>query len=113
MQLVQSDLEGEVLALQPAVEETAKSLYKSDQELMTRYLTDYSVYHAELAVRRWRELGEYLVTKYNDGYLQDKPGHATSVGYSESWLREVLRRRPDQFKLPIKKMAVPESELVD
>ncbi len=113
MLAVQQELEKTFLALQPAVEETAVKLHKIDQALMTRYLTDYSVSHAELVVDRWRELGEYLVTKYNDGYVQETPGNASSVGYSESWLREVLRRRPEQFKLPITKKAVPESELVD
>jgi dipeptidase len=102
IQAVQSDLEGAFLALQPSVERTAIGLAESNPELMTRYLTDYSVSHGELVVRRWRELGEHLLTKYNDGYVKDEEGVPQEKGYSESWLEKVLRSRPDQFRLPVK-----------
>ena len=113
IQAVQGELEGTLLALQPAVEKTAVELYRSDPELMTRYLTDYSVSHAELVVRRWRELGEHLLTKYNDGYTKYESGRPREVGYSEVWLRRVLEDRPAQFRLPDKPADLPESKLVD
>lgn len=110
---VQRDLEGHLLALQPAVEKTALSLARSDPELMIRYLTDYSVSHAEQVVSRWRDLAFYLVTKYNDGYVQDSNGRPHEKGYPAAWLQEVLEKRPDQFRLKEKKGDVPESKLVD
>ena len=113
IQAVQSELEGTFIALQPAVDKTAAELAKSDPGLMTRYLTDYSVYHAELAVSRWRELGEYLIAKYNDGYVQDADGRPQEKGYPEGWLEKVVKSRPDQFRLKEKAEAVPESKLVD
>jgi dipeptidase len=113
IQAVQHELEGQLLALQPAVEKTAVELHKTDPELMTCYLTDYSVTHAELVVKRWRELGEYLIQKYNDGYVQDEPGRPQERGYSEGWLRRVLEARPEQFRLRTKPTDVPESKLVD
>ena len=113
IQAVQRELEGHLLALQPAVEKTAVELSKTNSELMTRYLTDYCVSHAELVVKRWRELGEYLIRKYNDGYVQDENGRPQERGYSESWLRKVLKERPDQFRLKAKAEDVPESRLVD
>ncbi len=97
---VREAIEGEFLALQPAVEETAARLAQQDPALMTAYLTDYSVLHAENVVRKWRELGEFLLTKYNDGYVKDADGRAQEKGYPASWLRAVLKERPDQFKLP-------------
>lgn len=97
---VQSGLEGEALALQPAVEKTANELSRSDPELMTRYLTDYSVQRAELVVDRWTALGEHLLTKYNDGYVKNGKGRPEELGYPEQWLRSVLRERPEQFRLP-------------
>jgi dipeptidase len=109
----QADIEGTFLALQPAVEKTALELHKSQPELMTRYLTDYSVSHAEGVVKRWRTLGEHLLTKYNDGFVKDENGRPQEVGYSEAWLRRVLKDRPDQFRLPERKEGVPESKLVD
>jgi len=113
IQAVQRDLEGTCLALQPAVDKTAVELLESDPALARRYLTDYSVSHAELAVKRWRELGEHLVTKYNDGYVKNEKGSPQEKGYPEGWLRKVLRERRHQFFLPKKKAGVPESKLVD
>jgi len=99
IQAVQKDIEGNFIKLQPTVEKTAVELSKSDPKLMTRYLTDYSVTNAEMVVSRWKELGEHLITKYNDGYVQDEEGEPQEKGYPETWLREVLKSRPDQFLL--------------
>ncbi|MGB8657327.1 MAG: C69 family dipeptidase [Candidatus Zixiibacteriota bacterium] len=111
IQGVQRDIEGTFLALQPSVEKAAVDLAKSDPKLLTRYLTYYSVSHAELVASRWKELGEYLITKYNDGYVKDEKGRPQEKGYPESWLREVVRSRPNQFRLPVKREEVPESML--
>jgi hypothetical protein len=62
--------------------------------LMKRYLTDYSTAHGELTVQRWRELGEYLIAKYNDGFVNRR-----SVGYPDEWLRKVIKENPRQFRL--------------
>jgi len=113
IQAVQRDIEGTFLKLQPAVEKTAAELAKSYPKLLTRYLTNYSVMHAQLVVSRWRELGEYLITKYNDGYIKDEKGRPQEKGYPETWLREVLKSRPDQFRLPVKEEHIPESKLID
>ena len=113
IQAVQGELEEHFLAMQPAVEQTALALEETDTELAVRYLTDYSITHAELVVDRWRALGEHLVTKYIDGYVKDEEGRGQQMGYPESWLREVLRARPDQFRLPEIDSTIPESRLVD
>ncbi|HUU45053.1 MAG TPA: C69 family dipeptidase [Acidobacteriota bacterium] len=97
---VQSDLEGAFLAFQPTVETTAQELAASDPALLTRYLTDYSVGHAENVVDRWRKLGEFLICKYNDGYVKDTTGRAQELGYPERWRRTVAGERPEQFKIP-------------
>ena len=102
---VQKDIETHFLALQPAVEKTAEELAKTDQNLMIRYLTDYSVMHAEQTVTRWRALGEHLLTKYNDGYVRDEKGQYPNVGYPEAWLRRVLKEKADQYRLPAEKPA--------
>ncbi len=99
IQAVQRDLEGNFLALQPAVEQTAATLAKTDPKLAVRYLTDYCVTHGELVTKRWRALGEHLLTKYNDGFIQDQPGNPQEIAYPEAWLRKVIQARPDQFRL--------------
>jgi dipeptidase len=103
IQAAQKEIESNLLALQPAVEKTAVELAGSDTNLAARYLTDYSVMHAEVTVIRWRALAEHLITKYNDGYIRSDQGKYPDVGYPEAWLRRVLRERPDEFRLPVEK----------
>lgn len=100
IQKVQSELEGQFLSLQQTIEKTALELYETDPELMVQYLTTYSVSQGERVVKRWIELGEQLLTKYNDGYIKDESGRPRAAGYPSEWLREVLKSKPDQFKLP-------------
>ena len=99
IQAVQKELEGRLISLQAAVDMTAKELFKEDAGLMASYLTDYSGTHAAMVVERWKELGKYLICKYNDGYTQTKEGRPMETGYPESWLRDVLKQRSEQFKL--------------
>jgi dipeptidase len=96
---VQRELEDRFLAMQPVVEQAALALADSDPGLMTAYLTQYSVDQAEEVVRRWKTLGEHLLTKYNDGYVVDGEDDSVERGYPEPWLSEVLRARPDQFRV--------------
>jgi len=100
IQKVQAALEDKALALQPIIEKTALEMSKSDPELTVKFLTDYSVSRGELVVKRWIELGEYLLTKYNDGYVKDEMGRPRGVGYPSEWLKRVINSKPEQFKLP-------------
>lgn len=97
---VQQELEGNFFALQPAVEKTAADMLASDPERARRFLTDYSVSAGEQVFRRWRDLAEALFTKYNDGYVKNEAGEPEELGYPEAWLREIVKERPEQFKLP-------------
>lgn len=95
---VQQDLEGTALAIQPAVEKVAVQLWQEDPDLVRRFLTDYSVGHAEEVVRRWKQLAEQLFTRYNDGYVAEE-GADPERGYPQGWLEEVVRRRGDDLRL--------------
>ena len=97
---VQVVLEGQLLELQPVIEKTAIELLDKDPELMVRFLTNYSVSQGDMVVKRWIELGEHLICKYNDGYVKDENGRARGVGYPSEWLKTVLKSKPEQFKLP-------------
>ncbi|MBU1948580.1 MAG: C69 family dipeptidase, partial [Candidatus Eisenbacteria bacterium] len=113
IQTVQRELENGFLSRQPAVEKAAVELEKTDPALLTAYLTDYSLTHAEAVVTRWRQLGENLMTKYNDGYVKNEEGRAEEMGYPKEWLRRVLSERPGQFKLKPRSADVPKSQLTD
>ena len=97
---VQQELEGNFFALQPAVEKTALDMLKTDSERARRFLTDYSVSAGEQVFRRWKELGEALFTKYNDGYVRNDAGEAQELGYPENWLREVVKSDPQRLHVP-------------
>ena len=101
IQKVQRELEGEEFQLQPAIEKTALELYKTNREAAKKYLTDYSLTRGEKVVRKWKELGEFLIMKYNDGYVRDEKGRVKSVGYPQEWLRKVIKLRGEHFKLPV------------
>jgi dipeptidase len=113
IQAVQQELEGFYIEMQPRIEQMALEISESDHDLMVEFLTRYSVDNAENVVDRWRELGEHLIVKYNDGYVKNEKGRPEEVGYPESWLEKVIKKRGDYYKLPQKEEDVPESVLID
>ncbi len=98
IRLVQSEIEGNFIAMQPAIESTAIQLHKQDPALAAEFLTTYSVSAGERVTARWQDLAKTLLTTYNDGYVRDN-GQTTEVGYPEDWHRHVLQIRPEQFRL--------------
>jgi len=101
IQKVQQELENKYFAFQPAIEEAALALSKTNLELMVEYLTDYSNSQAEHMVDRWRDLWTYLVTKYNDGYVNDVNveygRHPKGVGYGNDFFKQTLKDRPGYY----------------
>ena len=107
----QQDIESNLMALQPAVEKTAVELSKTSPGLANRYLTDYSVMHAELTFTRWQALVEHLITKYNDGYIRDerlgksprsvipRPGSAAWSANSPTGIRSPSRSRAKRGRI--------------
>jgi len=110
---VQKDLEQGFISVQPTMEKTATELWKSDSVAAIKYLTGYSVMAGEKVMDRWQKLTAFLIAKYNDGYVRHEKGEPQGVGYPENWLREVLKSRPEQFRLPVKEEDSPESRLID
>lgn len=99
IQAVQSEFETKFIQTQPMVDNNALKLLKQDKDQMIKYLTDYSMAQTALVIERWRELGERLITKYNDGYLIDETGEPAYLGYPDEWLRSIIKRDPDRFYL--------------
>ncbi len=66
---------------------------------------------AEIVTKRWQELGNFLLVKYNDGNLHDekdgqflrneydRPVHAKFPGYSEEYYRSVVKDAGDRLKM--------------
>ncbi|MBS4001033.1 MAG: C69 family dipeptidase [Desulfobulbaceae bacterium] len=107
IQEVQSELENKFTKSQNAIDKAAVELYNIDKNLAINFLTDYSVSQFEQTVNRWRKLWEYLVVKYNDGYINDvtKEGgrHPKGVGYGDEFFRRVVKERPGYYDVKMKK----------
>ncbi|MEJ5286827.1 MAG: Putative dipeptidase [Candidatus Kapaibacterium sp.] len=98
---VQKELEDKFFDFQPAIEKVALELYKTKPELAVDFLTDYSISQSNLVMRKWRQLWEYLVMKYNDGYVNDvtkdhgrKP---KGVGYGNEFFKMFIKERPGYY----------------
>ncbi len=98
---VQQEMEDAIFAMQPAVESTAEQLHEQDPELARKYLTTYCVSTAEGLLERWRELGEVILTRHNDGFVREPGVKSEGVEYPDAWLRRILAEKPEQFRLPL------------
>jgi hypothetical protein len=86
--------------MQPDIEETAVKLAATDPAHMSAFLTNYSVSTGDGVSHRWQQLAAEILTKHVDGYVKDPKGRPEVSGYSKEWHREVVKCRPEQFKLP-------------
>lgn len=72
---VQRELEGKFALYTPAIDAAAMKLHADDPVLAREFLTDYSCQAADNTVKRWKELGEFLLVKFLDGNVkQEKDG---------------------------------------
>jgi len=82
------NFEDRFFAQQDSIEAAALKLYQKKPALAQQYLTEYSVTNAQNTVDAWWELGEFLITKYNDGYI-NLPHTGKPVGYPIEWREKV------------------------
>jgi len=108
---VQKELEDNLSSYTVAIDQSARALYDQNPELARQFLTDFSMNQAEIVTERWRELGQFLLVKYNDGNLHEEengvfkrnehgnPAHAKFPGYSEEFYRSVVKDAGDKLKM--------------
>jgi dipeptidase len=99
IQAVQREIEDLEFATQPYLELAARKMLAKDPGLVADYLTRHCISHADYYVNKWKDLGDHLITKYNDGYIQKTPGRAMEVGYPAEWLQKEARRNGERMKL--------------
>ncbi len=102
VQAARSRREGDLLKMQPVIEEAAVKLGSTDLPLMREFLTNYSVSTGEAVFRNWQGVAESILVKHVDGYVKNAQGRPRGVGYSPEWLKRVIADRPAQFKVPTK-----------
>ena len=99
----QAKREGDLLKMQPIIEEAAAKLGSTDPALMREFLTNYSVSTGEAVFRNWQDLAGSILVKHVDGYVKTgQGGRARGVGYDPEWLKRVVADRPEQFKVEMK-----------
>jgi dipeptidase len=98
MRNVQNRLEDKFANKQDSIEEQASKLYKTNPVEAKDMLTSYSIKIADEAFDAWKNLGEYLIVKYNDGICKDmKTGQFTTIPPSEDYSREVLKATDSRY----------------
>jgi len=106
---VQSELENKFINYVDATDAAALKLYEKDQQLAVDYLTDYSCNMAEMTVKRWKNLSEFLLVKYLDGNMkQEKDGEFLRnpwgypeppkfPGYPDAYKKQVIEDTGERF----------------
>lgn len=106
------ELENQYAARQHEVENKALALYKESPEKAVDFLTEYTVNSAQKMLHRWKQLGEYLIVKYNDQAIREEEngqfkmtpdGLGASpkrVGFPESYRKRLIKETGEKYLVP-------------
>ncbi|GJM63943.1 dipeptidase [Persicobacter diffluens] len=101
VQKEQGKLETELLKSQLGLEARALVLIQqNNQEEAIAMLTAYTQEKAQQVMASWKALGEFLIMKYNDGYVKDQELRIRQQKGRESYYRNALQNDP-QRALPV------------
>lgn len=108
---VQNELEDKFASQQASIEKVALELYNESPEKAGQFLTDYTCQTADATIARWKELGEFLIVRYNDGavkkmkdgrLMRPTTGHTaplTRPGYDKEYLEQMVKQTGDRYKV--------------
>jgi dipeptidase len=99
VQKVQNELEGKFLSRQAAIEDVALSFYKDSPGKAVDYLTNYSNEMADLTIKRWKKLGEDLITNYIDGIAKNEYYRPKNIGYPDEFKKLIVEESGDKYKM--------------
>lgn len=97
IQKTQTELEDKFIREQDSVISISKGLNEAKRQ---KVLTNYTLACGNLTHNKWLELGEFLITKYNDGYIKDENGQVQQEGYPEDWKKQVIDNNPEKYLIP-------------
>ena len=109
---VRDEVEGNYLQSQKSVEAEALACYEESPEKAVAYLTGYTEKCAQGMLERWKQLGEYLIVKYNDQAVKpekdgkflltpDGLGAAPArPGFGEKYKEILIRETGDKYLIP-------------
>ncbi|MFA9392204.1 MAG: dipeptidase [Prolixibacteraceae bacterium] len=109
---VQSELETTFINKTPAIDAAALNLWTGgNHDLAIDLLTTYSVNTANNTVKRWKELGNFLLIKYKDGNIMKEkdgvfertetgmPPSPDQPGYPAQWYQSVVKKTGEHLKV--------------
>jgi dipeptidase len=108
----QQETEGYYRQIQAAIEAEAVKRYAADPKEATAFLTDYTLQAARNTTAYWKQLGEYLIVKYNDQvqhrekdgrFEYDKNGRQAAPirpGFPKAFLEKYVEATGDRYKAP-------------
>lgn len=94
---VQHALESRFIAEQDSVDKHALALQGEER---IRFLNNYVDEACMRVCKDWMDLGNLLVTKYNDGYIKDREGRVQEKGYPESWKGTIIKHEREKHLIP-------------
>lgn len=97
IQKVQNQLEQEIVDKVTILREIYKNIPEKHRSVL---LTDLTCKTGEKVHRKYVELGDFLVMKYNDGYEKDENFHITSPGYPEEYIKYILKKEGEKMRIP-------------
>ncbi len=110
---VQGEIETTLNAAQEGIEAAAlKLLQSSRQDEAKELLTNYTDMAAQSTFNTWKQLGQFLVVKYNDGVVKrvkdgkfernsiGRPAEVIRPGYPKDFLKEYVKQTGDRYKVP-------------
>lgn len=109
---VRDSLETSYFSAQAEIERKAMVLYDENPSLAIDFLTDYSIDKAQQMIDIWRQLGTYLIVKYNDmaikpdedgRFIRTETGLGATVerpGFPENVAREIVKSSGDRYAVP-------------
>lgn len=107
----QQSLEGTFAEAQRGIEDMATKMYEKNPGEAKKFLTNYTVMTAQSSFDSWKQLGEFLIVKYNDGvvkrmkdgkFQRTETGLSAPVlrpGYPKEFQEEVIKATGDRYKV--------------
>jgi len=112
---VRDELQQKYLSEQAEIDAQAQKLLAQNSTDCRKFLTDYSVNTAQQMLERWKELGTYLIMKFNDQVVKkEKDGKweltedgicvsTERPGYPEQYRQTIAKETGDRYLVPEKK----------
>ena len=95
------------------VEAEAQALLNSDPAAARQRLTEFSNESARYMMRKWRDLGQYMIVKFNDMTIkpEDADGQFSRTpdgfgatpkrpGYTDEYKRVIIRETGEKYRIP-------------